>query len=116
MTQTQRATQINYSMKLSASCAPSLAEERRAPIRRRHQSCRRSETKIQPAGSLTAREDEVLRLVAEGYTSYQIALHLNLTERTIENYRSKLNAIAGSINTVGMLRFFYQFTRLEAER
>lgn len=40
--------------------------------------------------SLTNREREVLKLVAEGHTSKHIAGHLNLSVKTVEKHRSNL--------------------------
>jgi DNA-binding NarL/FixJ family response regulator len=39
---------------------------------------------------LTAREREILQLIAEGLTSKEIALRLNLSTRTVENHRRQL--------------------------
>jgi two-component system response regulator NreC len=40
---------------------------------------------------LTARETEILRLIALGYTSVEIADQLNLSRRTIEGYRARIH-------------------------
>ncbi|NTV50410.1 MAG: response regulator transcription factor [Geobacteraceae bacterium] len=41
-------------------------------------------------GLLTAREQQVLRMVAEGMTSREIATKVNLTIKTVENHRANL--------------------------
>lgn len=41
-------------------------------------------------GLLTRREQQVLRLVAEGVTSRDIAARINLTPKTVENHRANL--------------------------
>lgn len=41
-------------------------------------------------GLLTRREQQVLRLVAEGVTSREIAARINLTPKTVENHRANL--------------------------
>ncbi len=46
--------------------------------------------------ALTTRETDVLLLLARGYTNRQIAKELNLSQRTIEGYRSSL------VNKLGM--------------
>jgi len=43
-----------------------------------------------PAAPLTTREREVLRLVAEGYTSRQIAAQLDVSIKTVETHRMNL--------------------------
>jgi DNA-binding NarL/FixJ family response regulator len=44
-----------------------------------------------PANSrLTGREQEVLQLVAEGHTSGEIAMHLHLATRTVEQHRRRI--------------------------
>lgn len=40
--------------------------------------------------SLTSRERQILKLVAEGYTSKYIAKHLSLSVKTVEKHRSNL--------------------------
>ena len=42
------------------------------------------------AESLTPREIEVLRLIAQGYTNGQVAKELNLSVRTVESHRANL--------------------------
>jgi DNA-binding NarL/FixJ family response regulator len=43
-----------------------------------------------PAARLSDREEEVLRLVADGYTNKQIAQQLELSVKTVETYRMRL--------------------------
>jgi DNA-binding NarL/FixJ family response regulator len=43
-----------------------------------------------PLGLLSQREREVLQLVAEGYSSKEIAERLSLSARTVETYRSRI--------------------------
>lgn len=44
------------------------------------------------APRLTTREGEILQLIAESYSSKQIAARLNLSAKTVENHRSNLMA------------------------
>jgi two-component system, NarL family, response regulator DevR len=56
---------------------------------------------IQPdpvAGSLTAREREILDLIADGYTNRQIGERLFLAEKTVKNY------VSGLLTKLGMQR------------
>lgn len=43
-----------------------------------------------PLSSLSARERDILRLTARGYTAGQIADKLSLARKTIENYRARM--------------------------
>ncbi len=50
----------------------------------------RSKAEIEPYDSLTAREREVLKLIAEGYTSKEIANLLIISLKTVMGHRSKI--------------------------
>ena len=50
------------------------------------------------AGSLTAREREILDLIAEGCTNRQIGERLFLAEKTVKNY------VSGLLTKLGMQR------------
>ncbi len=52
---------------------------------------------------LTRREREIISLLADGMTSKEIALKLDLSYRTIEVYRAKLLKKFGASNTGGLL-------------
>lgn len=43
-----------------------------------------------PASELTARESEVLRLIARGHTNAEIATQLSLSVRTVETHRTRI--------------------------
>jgi len=47
---------------------------------------------LEPRESLTTREAEVLRLIAEGQSNKQIARNLDLTEGTVKGYVSQILA------------------------
>jgi DNA-binding NarL/FixJ family response regulator len=53
---------------------------------------------------LTEREKEVLRLLTEELTSKKIAEKLNLSEKTIENYRANLMLKLDVTNVVGLVK------------
>ena len=50
----------------------------------------RSERETEPYERLTDREKEILKLLAEGYSSHQIAERLYLTAKTVVNYRKNI--------------------------
>lgn len=54
--------------------------------------------------SLTDREREVMRLIAEGYTSREIAEMLGISPRTVEGHRERLMAKLGVHNKVELTR------------
>lgn len=53
---------------------------------------------------LTAREKEVLELIAEGYTNPQIAEKIFLSPFTIDSHRKNLLAKLGVKNTASLIR------------
>ena len=57
-----------------------------------------------PAQRLSEREREVLRLVAEGHTSPQIAAILHLSVKTVEGHRSRIMAKVGIHDVPGLTR------------
>lgn len=54
---------------------------------------------------LSVREKEVARLVAHGFASKQIALHLNLSVRTVENHRARIMARMDLVNAADLVRW-----------
>lgn len=58
-----------------------------------------------PLSSLSEREREVLQLVAEGYSSAEIASRLSLSAKTVETYRSRLMDKLGVRDRTGLIRF-----------
>ncbi len=55
--------------------------------------------------SLTPRETEVLRLIAEGYTNRQIADELCISVRTVESHRANLMGKLGLRSRVALVRY-----------
>lgn len=49
-------------------------------------------------GTLTAREREVLRLVAEGFAAKQVARHLGISPKTVERHKTRIYAKLGAPN------------------
>ncbi len=64
-----------------------------------------SERKTEPYERLTDREKEVLKLLAEGYSSHQIAERLYLTTKTVLNYRKNIMEKLGVENPAQLIRY-----------
>ncbi len=56
---------------------------------------------------LTAREREVLKLIAREFTNKQIAEELFISERTVETHRKNILRKTGTHNLVGLIKFAY---------
>jgi DNA-binding NarL/FixJ family response regulator len=61
-----------------------------------------------PLARLSAREREVLQLLAEGRTGAQIAERLALSQKTVETYRARLVEKLGIRDLAGLVRFAIQ--------
>lgn len=62
--------------------------------------------RVAPEGSavtFSSREEEVLKLICNGYATNEIADKLCLSHKTIDNHRSKLLQKAGVKNSVGLV-------------
>jgi len=58
-----------------------------------------------PADPLSRRESEVLKLIAEGHTSKEIAALLVISEKTVERHRANLLEKLGLRNRVDLTRY-----------
>lgn len=58
-----------------------------------------------PRDRLTPREQEVLRLIALGYTSVEIAANLGLSPRTIETHRARIHRKLGLSTRAELVRY-----------
>ena len=58
-----------------------------------------------PKDSLTAREREVLQLVAESRTTKDIAKELGIGIKTVESHRTRIMAKLGIHETAGLVRY-----------
>ena len=58
-----------------------------------------------PLARLSAREREVLQLLAEGRTGAQIAQRLSLSQKTVETYRARLIEKLGIRDVAGLVKF-----------
>ncbi len=61
-----------------------------------------------PHDGLSARELQVLRMVAGGASTKSIAAELNLSEKTISTYRSRIAGKTGFSTSVGLTRYALQ--------
>jgi two-component system response regulator NreC len=69
----------------------------------------------EPESRLSLREEEVLRLVALGYTNQQAADLLYLSVKTVETYRARLMAKLGLRNRAELVRYALQRGLLDEE-
>src|SRR5204862_6320869 len=61
-----------------------------------------------PLARLSAREREVLQLLAEGRTGAEIAQRLSLSQKTVETYRARLVEKLGIRDVAGLVRVAIQ--------
>ena len=54
---------------------------------------------------LTEREDEILQLIADGYTNRQIGELLNISVRTVETHRASISAKFGLRGRADLVRY-----------
>ncbi len=69
--------------------------------------------KVSNSLELTQREKDILQLIAEEYTSHEIADKLFLSHRTVENYRLGLMQKLDAKNMVGMIKKAMQMGLVE---
>ncbi|MGI4742525.1 MAG: response regulator [Janthinobacterium lividum] len=62
------------------------------------------EPAAKPTGGLSAREQEILQLVAEGLTTSQIAEKLFTSPRTVETHRQNIMEKTGAKNTAALVK------------
>lgn len=68
-----------------------------------------------PLARLSAREREVLQLLAESRTTQEIAARLALSPKTVETYRARLMDKLGIHDLAGLVRFAVQRRLIELE-
>lgn len=57
-----------------------------------------------PSVKLTRRESEIAALISEGFLNKEIADHLNISVRTVENHRNSIYHKLGVNNSVGLIQ------------
>jgi DNA-binding NarL/FixJ family response regulator len=67
-----------------------------------------------PASQLTPREEEVVKLVAESYTSDEIGRLLHITRRTVERHRENVLAKLGMRDRVQLTRYAIRHGLIDA--
>jgi DNA-binding NarL/FixJ family response regulator len=65
-------------------------------------------TPSDPLARLSARERQVLQMVAEGHTASEIATKLVISPKTVETYRSRMMEKLGLRNLVAIIKFAIQ--------
>ena len=63
---------------------------------------------------LSAREQEVIKLIAEGYSSKQIAAELVISEKTVERHRANILEKLGMHDRVELTRYAIRRGLIEA--
>jgi DNA-binding NarL/FixJ family response regulator len=66
--------------------------------------------------SLTARQREILQLVAEGYSNKEMANRLNVSVKTIDTHRTQLMDRLGIHGTAGLVRCAIRLGIVQAEQ
>jgi len=66
-----------------------------------------------PSEPLTAREIEVLRLIAQGHTNRQVAEVLHISVRTVESHRANLMSKLGLSSRAELVRYAMEHNLLE---
>jgi len=66
-----------------------------------------------PSEPLTAREIEVLRLIAQGHTNRQVADVLHISVRTVESHRANLMSKLGLSSRAELVRYAMEHNLLE---
>jgi DNA-binding NarL/FixJ family response regulator len=75
-----------------------------------------AEERDDPLSKLSAREREVLQLLAEGKTGAEIAQRLALSPKTVETYRARLVEKLGIRDVAGLVRFAIQHGIVSLDR
>ena len=63
----------------------------------------------------SAKEIEIIRLICRQHTAKEISREVNLTERTVEQYRSNITKRIGARNVAGIIRYALQKGIIELE-
>lgn len=70
---------------------------------------------LEPYSTLTAREQEVMRMLAEGLNTKEVAGKLFISPKTVENHRTNLMKKLGLQNTVELVRYAARLGLIDLE-
>jgi len=65
--------------------------------------------------SLTSRQREILKLIAEGQSTKEIGSNLNISVKTVESHRAKLAEKLGIHDVAGLVRFAIRIGLIQVE-
>ena len=63
--------------------------------------------------TLTSREQEILKLIVEGYSNLKIGTVLNISTRTVSTHRDNIRRKLRVNNVAGMVRYAFKFKLVE---
>jgi two-component system response regulator NreC len=72
-----------------------------------------SRTQADPKETLTSREEEILKLIVEGYTNRQIGENLSISVRTVEGHRANISDKLGLHSRVELVRYAREHGMIE---
>jgi len=64
-----------------------------------------SQTSKQPSEILTSREEEILKLIAEGFSNKEIGTQLFISHRTVDTHRTNLMKKLNTSNIAGLISY-----------
>ena len=86
------------------------------PSRRRLLRKRAEGAPIGSIDQLTPRQRETLQLIAEGYSTKEIAFALGVSVKTVETHRAQLKDRLGIYNVAGLVRFALRVGLISTEQ
>jgi len=66
-------------------------------------------------GTLTSREQEIMRLIAEGYSTKQIAEKLFISQKTVENHRTSIFSKLDIHSTLELVRYAAKYGLIDVD-
>lgn len=84
-------------------------------VKRVSQGSPENSAEVNSAVKLSARQSEVLRLIAEGFTTKEIAMNLGLSVKTVEAHRTQLMRELEIHDIAGLVRYAIRIGLVSAE-